>query len=398
MTDMRITATGDLEAVLEAPPGDEMIPDTAEYPGMPGAAVERLLKFRPDPDSQPTVRAPGILPEEPRGTSRCESMVTRSETMKAIIRQVRQVADTDVTVLIQGESGTGKELVARALHFGSVRAARPFIAVNCAALPEDLLESELFGHEKGSFTGATKQKRGRFEDARGGTLFLDEIGDISSAVQTKLLRVLQEKRFERVGGNSTVEVHARVVAATNRNLEFMMRQGDFREDLYYRLNVFPITLPPLRDRPEDIPLLAEHFIRRHADLSNARVKYIAPGVIGDMMNYAWRGNIRELENLIARAMIKTSGDTITSVELPNGAGAPPPPPAHDTPHTVNFNVPFKDYLSTVVRVAEEKYLLRMLRLYKGNINHIARRMDVHRKTVYRKMTEYSIEPSHFRER
>ena len=398
MTDMRITTTDGQESVLEAPAVDEMNPDGAEYPGVPGATGERLLKFRRAPDSQPNVRAPGILLEELRGTYNCDSMVTRSETMKDIIRQVRQVADTDVTVLIQGESGTGKELIARALHFGSIRAASPFIAVNCSAIPENLLESELFGHEKGSFTGATKQKRGRFEDAQTGTLFLDEIGDISSAVQTKLLRVLQEKRFERVGGNSTVAVHARVVVATNRNLELMMRQGDFREDLYYRLNVFPIALPPLRDRPEDIPLLAEHFIRRHADLSNARVKYIAPGVISDMMNYPWRGNIRELENLITRAMIKTSGDTITGVELPAGDDAPPPLPAPDILYAVNFNVPFKDYLSTVVRVAEEKYLLRMLQLYKGNINRIARRMDVHRKTVYRKMTEYSIKPSLFRER
>jgi DNA-binding NtrC family response regulator len=215
-------------------------------------------------------------------------------------------------------------------------------------------------------------------------------------VQTRLLRVLQEKRFERVGGNTPLSVDTRVVAATNRNLEMMIRQGDFREDLFYRLSVFPMMLPALRERLEDIPLLAEHFMQRHADLAGGRVKFLSPGVISDMMNYTWRGNIRELENLLKRAIIKAAGDTVTSVELPTNEERPAQTGSEHV-QSVNLSTPFKDYLSTITRDAEEKYLLRMLRLYKGNINQIAKLMDVDRKTIYRKMTEYSIEPSTFRE-
>jgi DNA-binding NtrC family response regulator len=396
MVDMRITATNGQETVPASAAVDALYHGAANCLTKPCNASERLLKVRPTPESRQNDRELKLLREELRSTYSFDSIVTRSEKMKDLIRQVQQVADTEVTVLIQGESGTGKELIAHALHFSGMRAAGPFIAVNCSAIPENLLESELFGHEKGSFTGATKQKHGRFEDAHTGTLFLDEIGDISSTVQAKLLRVLQEKKFERVGSNSPVTVDTRVVVATNRNLELMMHEGDFREDLFYRLNVYPITLPPLRDRLEDVPLLAEHFIQRNADLSNARVKYIAPGVISDMMNYSWRGNIRELENLIKRAIIKTSGDTITSLELPASTGVPSPSTTPDILQTVNLNTPFKHYLSTIVHDAEEKYLLRMLRLYKGNINHIAKLMDLDRKTVYSKMKEYSIDPSSFR--
>ena len=354
-----VTGFGSISTAVEA-----MYHGAADYLTKPCNNDELLLKIRKALDSQQKDRELKLLREELRST-----------------------------VLIQGESGTGKELVAHALHYNSNRKSGPFVVVNCSAIPENLLESELFGYEKGAFTGAAKQKPGRFEDAHSGTLFLDEIGDISPAIQTKLLRVLQEKKFERVGGNTPLSVDTRVVAATNRDLEAMTRQGDFREDLYYRLNVFPIHLPPLRDRLEDIPLLAEHFLQRHADLSGARVKFIAPGVIGDMMNYAWRGNIRELENLMKRAIIKTQGDTVTNMELPV---VEPRTAQHTSEPSPNLNTPFKDYLSTITRDAEEKYLLRMLRLYKGNINHIAKLMDVDRKTIYRKMAEYSLDPSTFR--
>lgn len=383
-----VTGFGSISTAVEA-----MYHGAADYLTKPCNNDELLLKIRKALDSQQKDRELKLLREELRSTYSFGKIISRSDKMKEILHQVQQVADTDVTVLIQGESGTGKELVAHALHYNSNRKAGPFVVVNCSAIPENLLESELFGYEKGAFTGAAKQKSGRFEDAHSGTLFLDEIGDISPAVQTKLLRVLQEKKFERVGGNTPLSVDTRVVAATNRDLETMTRQGDFREDLYYRLNVFPIRLPPLRERLEDIPLLVEHFLQRHADLSGGRVKFISPGVISDMMNYAWRGNIRELENLMKRAIIKTSGDTMTSIELPgselrtNRNSAEPAP---------NLNTPFKDYLSTITRDAEEKYLLRMLRLYKGNINHIAKLMEVDRKTIYRKMSEYSLDPSSFR--
>ena len=335
------------------------------------------------------------LREELHSTYSFGNMVTRSEKMKHVIQSIRQVADTDVTILLQGESGTGKELVARALHYNSNRSAKPFVAVNCSAIPENLLESELFGHEKGSFTGAMKQKNGKFEEAHNGTLFLDEIGDLVPSVQTKFLRVLQEKVFERVGGNAPIKVDTRIVAATNRNLELMSKQGDFREDLFFRLNVFPIHLPPLRERLEDIPLLAEHFLHRHAELAAGRVKFLAPTVITDMMNYNWRGNIRELENLVKRAIIKTSGETIMEMELPTNDNQPNT--AKDAAAEVDLNTPYKDYIGAIVRDAEEKYLVRMLRLYKGNINQIAKLMDIDRKTVYRKMAEYSIDPTTFRE-
>jgi DNA-binding NtrC family response regulator len=387
-----VTGFGSISTAVEA-----MYSGAADYLTKPCNNSELLLKIRKALDTQQKEQELKMLREEVRSTYSFGNIITRSDKMKELIRQVRQVADTDVTVLIQGESGTGKELIAHALHFSSTRAAGPFVPMNCSAIPESLLESELFGYEKGAFTGAMRQKPGKFEDAHTGTLFLDEIGDIAPSVQTKLLRVLQEKKFERVGGNAHITVDTRVVAATNRNLELMMRQGDFREDLFYRLNIFPITLPPLRERLEDVPILAEHFLQRHGNLSNERVKYLTPGVVSDLMNYAWRGNIRELENLIKRAIIKTSGDTITQMELPTANEAHPTPATPDAAQAVNLNTPFKDYLSTIMRDAEEKYLLRMLRFCKGNINQIAKLMDVDRKTVYRKMAEYSIDPASFRE-
>ena len=386
-----VTGFGSIQTAVEA-----MRLGATDYLTKPCNNDELLIKIRRALDELQKDRELIHLREELRNTYSFANMVSRSDKMKDIIRQVRQVADTDVTILIQGESGTGKELVARALHFNSKRRNAPFVVVNCSAIPENLLESELFGYEKGAFTGATKQRAGKFEEGHMGTLFLDEIGDISPSVQTKLLRVLQEKAFERVGGNSMITVDTRVVAATNRSLEMMIRNGDFRDDLFYRLNVFPITLPPLRERLEDIPLLAEHFLHRHAELAQGRVKFIAPNVTSDMINYSWRGNIRELENLIKRAIIKTRGDTITSIEL-GTTELPGVRPAEDHQELVSLNTPFKDYVSTILRDAEEKYILRMLRLYKGNINQIAKLMEIDRKTIYRKMADYSIDPSVYRD-
>jgi transcriptional regulator with PAS, ATPase and Fis domain len=316
--------------------------------------------------------------------------------MRDVLTQVRQVADTDVTILVQGESGTGKELVARALHFNSMRKEAPFIATNCSALNETLLESELFGYEKGAFTGATAQRRGRFEEAHAGTLFLDEIGDITTGVQKKLLRVLQEKTFERVGGSTPIQVDARVVVATNRNLEVMVHEGDFREDLFYRLNVFPITLPPLRERLEDVPLLVEAFLQKHGNLAGGRVRYVAPEVISAMMQHPWKGNIRELENLVKRAIIKSPGETIMSVDLPGVQGREEEA-GLAAGVAGEWTAPYKEYLGAVLRNAEERYLVRMLRLHRGNINQIARLMEVDRKTVYRKMADLGIVPDKYRD-
>jgi DNA-binding NtrC family response regulator len=268
--------------------------------------------------------------------------------------------------------------------------------INCSALAETLLESELFGHEKGAFTGAHRQHAGKFEEARGGTIFLDEIGDVPLHIQTKLLRVLQEEEIQRVGGTETIRVDSKVVAATHRDLAGMIASGQFREDLFYRLNVFPINLPPLRERMDDLPYLVEHFLSKHAGLAGNRLTKIAPGVLPSMMNYPWRGNIRELENLIKRAIIKTQGDTITVVELPAG-DQPVTQSAALLDGSVQMNTSFREYISAITRHAEESYLLQMLRLYNGNVNQIAKLMDVDRKTIYRKMTEFEINPDSFRD-
>ena len=249
--------------------------------------------------------------------TRGQAMVGESEPIKQLLEKTRKAAAvSDATVIIHGESGTGKELIARALHDLSPRAAGPFIVTHCAALAETLLESELFGHERGSFTGAVKRKLGRFELADGGTLFLDEIGEISATVQTKLLRVLQQHEIQRVGGEETVKVNVRVVSATHRDLKAEVAAGRFREDLYYRLHIVPLALPALRERPEDIGLLARHFIGKHAPRINAKVKSLTPGALSALCRYAWPGNVRELENAIEQSLVFAEGDALDEKDLP----------------------------------------------------------------------------------
>jgi Nif-specific regulatory protein len=247
---------------------------------------------------------------------RPSNIIGNCHRMRMVYEQIAQVADSNATVLIRGGSGSGKELVARAIHFSSARRNNAFVCVNCAALPESLIESELFGHEKGAFTGALQQRQGRFEMANGGTLFLDEIGDISLAVQVRLLRVLQERRFERVGGMRPVDVNVRVIAATSVNLEKAIEQNRFREDLYYRLNVFPIVLPLLRERRSDIILLADHFVQKYNALYGKTIKRISSAAINMMMAYHWPGNVRELENCIERAVLTSNDDVIHAYTLP----------------------------------------------------------------------------------
>jgi formate hydrogenlyase transcriptional activator len=264
---------------------------------------------------------------------RFEQIIGNSPALESVLEQVERVAPTDSTVLIQGETGTGKELIAHAIHNLSSRCGRPFIRLNCAAIPLDLLESELFGHEKGAFTGAIAQKVGRFELADKGTLFLDEVGDIPPALQPKLLRVLQEQEFERLGSTRTHQVDVRLVAATNRNLMEMANRGEFRSDLYYRLNVFPVMLPPLRDRREDIPALVNHFAEVYGRRMSRQIDHIPPATLSALTSYDWPGNIRELQNLIERAVI-LSDDGVLPNPLPAGgtfavathaAAAPPAP-------------------------------------------------------------------------
>jgi formate hydrogenlyase transcriptional activator len=248
--------------------------------------------------------------DQHRNPRRFEQIIGRSSVLEAVLEQVEQVAPTDSTVLIHGETGTGKELVARAVHDISSRFSRPFVKLNCAAIPFDLLESELFGHEKGAFTGAIAQKIGRFESADKGTLFLDEVGDIPLGLQPKLLRVLQEQEFERLGSTRTHQVDVRLVAATNRNLAEMVKRGEFRSDLYYRLNVFPIALPPLRERRGDIPALVEHFVEMYARRMSKQIESIPQETMSQLISHSWPGNIRELQNFIERSVILSSGSIL----------------------------------------------------------------------------------------
>jgi formate hydrogenlyase transcriptional activator len=250
--------------------------------------------------------------DQDRNPRRFEQIIGNSPALESVLEQVEQVAPTDSSVLIQGETGTGKELVARAIHNLSARCGRPFVKLNCAAIPFDLLESELFGHERGAFTGAIAQKVGRFEIADKGTLFLDEVGDIPAALQPKLLRVLQEQEFERLGSTRTHRVDVRLVAATNRNLADMVKRNQFRSDLYYRLNVFPISLPPLRARHEDIPALVEHFVEIYARRMDKQIDQIPPETMSAFSSYQWPGNIRELQNFIERSVILSSGSVLCS--------------------------------------------------------------------------------------
>jgi two-component system response regulator HydG len=250
-----------------------------------------------------------------------DEMIGASDAMGQIIETIRKVSLSDSSVYIQGESGTGKELIARAIHYSSPRSDKPFIKVNCSALAEGILESELFGHEKGSFTGAHKRKLGRFELADKGTLFLDEIGDLSPMIQLKLLRVLQEREFERVGGMSTIKVDVRVICATNKDLMEQIQLGNFREDLYYRLHIVPIPVPPLRDRKEDVPSLIEHFLEKLSKRTRKQIKDIAPDALKVLKQYNWPGNIRELENVIEQSMVLCESDRLESGDLPSFVSA-----------------------------------------------------------------------------
>lgn len=245
-----------------------------------------------------------------------DNIVGKSKGMKEIFKMVRQVAETRSTVLIMGESGTGKELIARAIHYHSPRKNHPFVTINCAAIPETLIESELFGHEKGAFTNAIEKKLGRFEVANEGTLFLDEIGELSLMTQAKILRFLEEKEFNRVGGSKTIKVDVRLITATNKDLPQLVKKGQFREDLYYRINVVPVILPPLRERREDIPLLIDHFIKRYSEENQKRVKGVSKEALEVIVNYEWPGNVRELENLIERVIALTHHELIQPDELP----------------------------------------------------------------------------------
>jgi formate hydrogenlyase transcriptional activator len=317
--------------------------------------------------------------DEPSDERRFEQIIGNSPALESVLEQVERVAPTDSTVLIQGETGTGKELIAHAIHNLSLRCGRPFVRLNCAAIPLDLLESELFGHEKGAFTGAIAQKIGRFELADKGTLFLDEVGDIPPALQPKLLRVLQEQEFERLGSTRTHQVDVRLVAATNRNLMEMANRGEFRSDLYYRLNVFPVLLPPLRERREDIPALVAHFVEIYGRRMSRQIEHIPPATISALASYHWPGNIRELQNLIERAVI-LSNDGVLPNPLPTGGTV-----AVATSAT-----------ATTLKDSERSLILRTLESVGwviGGPKGAAAKLDLKRTTLIHKMQKLGISRS-----
>ena len=313
-----------------------------------------------------------------------ENIIGKSRPMKELVDMMSMVAPSEATVLITGESGTGKELIAKSIHHNSPRKDQSLVVVNCAALTETLLESELFGHEKGAFTGADKRREGRFKQADKGTIFLDEIGETSAPMQAKLLRVIQEREIQRVGGDETLSVDVRILAATNRNLEVEVKEGKFREDLYYRLNVVTLRIPPLRERQDDTPLLAHHFLEKYAKKNNKQVKGFSPLAMDMLLKYAWPGNVRELENVIERAVILLPDEHVTEKDLPttvsesyaekNDWVSPPSPVAANRP----------------LEAIEKEAILATLENSGGNKSETARRLGINRKTLHKKLKEYGI--------
>jgi DNA-binding NtrC family response regulator len=306
-----ITATRTVKTAVEA-----MKLGAYDYVTKPFDTEELSLIIRRALTTQALEKEVRYLREEIDKSCGFGNIVGKSKVMEDVFKIVRQIADSKSTVLIMGESGTGKELISRAIHYNSNRRNYPFVTINCAAIPETLIESELFGHEKGAFTNAIEKKLGRFEVAHEGTLFLDEIGELSLATQAKILRFLEEKEFNRVGGSKTIKVDVRLITATNKELTQLLKKGSFREDLYYRINVVPIVIPPLRERKEDIPLLIDHFIRKFNEENNKNVKGVSKEALELMMNYEWPGNVRELENLVERVIALTPNEHIQPNELP----------------------------------------------------------------------------------
>ncbi len=336
-----------------------------------------------------------LLQEHVSGAYAFENIVGKSAAMQRVFDVVRKVADTDLTVLIRGPSGTGKELVANAIHWRSPRRSKPFVKVNCAAFARDLVESELFGHEKGAFTGATSAREGKFEVADGGTLLLDEIGDMPLETQAKILRVLQEREFERVGGNRTLPVDVRILAATNQDLEARVRDGRFREDLYYRLNVVTVALPPLAERPEDLPLLIERFLRAAAERLRRPQRTLAPAAYRALVAHAWPGNARELEHAIEQAVALASGPEIVVDDLPAALRATPVEAmAGAEPGAMTF----RDAKQRLVEDFERRFIGEALARHRGNISKAAEEMGMYRQQLQQKLADYGIDAESYRGR
>ena len=345
-------------------------------------SVKRVL------DYQDLTAEVEVLRDEISTLVQTERIVGNSPAMQEVYKTIGKVAKADATVLITGESGTGKELVAEALHFNSNRRSGPLVKVSCAALPETLLEAELFGHEKGSFTGAMTQRRGRFEMADKGTIFLDEIGEMTVPTQTKLLRVLQERKLERIGSNLPIKVDIRIVCATNKDLQKSVEQQKFRDDLYYRLNVINIHMPPLRDRKEDIPSLVEHFLAKHRYSATAQPAAISEEAIRRLIEYNWPGNVRELENVIERAVVLSRGQIITSRELPFGEHESGEGEEGDGGDELKGD---SSFFKKSVAQFEKDLIMKALRDANGNRSKAAEMLGIYRRLLYAKIKEYGLE-------
>ncbi len=371
-----LTAHGSLESAVEATKKGAF-----NFLSKPFDPEQLLLQIERAIENQRLVSEVGRLGGLLQTRYDFKNIVARSEKMQKVLELVSRVAVTDSTIYISGESGTGKEVIAKAIHLASERRDKPFVAINCAAIPETLLESELFGHEKGAFTDAVKTRGGFFAQSHRGTLFLDEIGDMSLSLQAKLLRVLQEKKFYPLGSEKPVEVDVRVIVATNKDLEARVKQGLFREDLFYRIHVVPIDLPPLRDRKEDVPLLAEHFLKEISQRMKKEIKGISPMAMQKLMLYNWPGNVRELENIIEHAVAITQRDILTEEIILPAKGLPVEP---------------LKPLTEAVEDFKRGYLLRLLEFTKGNVSKAAELAGRYRADFYNLVKKHNLRPDDFK--
>jgi DNA-binding NtrC family response regulator len=377
-----MTGHGSIESAVEA-----MKKGAADYLTKPVAFDQLRIVVKKALDMRRLQQENRLLRHQLKTKYRFENLVGTSPAMQQVFQLIEKVADAESTVLILGESGTGKELVARAIHFNSHRAEKSLVPVNCGAIPESLLESELFGHERGAFTGAARTRMGRFELANGGTIFLDEVGDMSPALQVKLLRVLQEQNFERVGGAKSVRVDVRIIAATNRNLDEAVTRGEFREDLYYRLSVIPLNLPPLRERREDVPLLLQHFLDQFNRMRDRKLQGFSPRALHMLMNYHWPGNVRELENLIDRVVVLKGQGLAEPEDLPEKMRTAWTP----APSAATVEIPDEGFcLDIAVREFERELISRALRKAEGVKNKAAQLLGIKRTTLIEKLKRHSL--------
>jgi two-component system response regulator HydG len=367
-----ITAFGSIETAIEA-----MRRGAFHYVVKPFKLNEMSINVERAMEHRKLQRDNTALRQEVKKAWSMGGVIGKSPAMRSVFDLVSRVSHVTANVLVTGESGTGKEMVARAIHEGGTRARKPFIAINCTAIPETLLESELFGHAKGSFTGAIQRKRGLFEEADGGTLFLDEIGDMNPQLQSKLLRVIQEKKVRAVGENVDKSVDVRIIAATHKDLKAAIKDGRFREDLYYRLSVIPIVIPPLRHRKEDIPLLAEHFLKKYAATNNLRVKGFTKRAMNKLVNFRWDGNVRELENVVERAVVLATHALIDEGDIPSP----------ETASAEEFFGAATEEFPTLEQL-EKRYIRLVLEKTAGRKDKAAQILGVNRRTLYRKEREY----------